>query len=65
MGTTIRHQLPLLVAGQAQKEVPHSDALKGIDRLLHPPVGSRLLGVSSAVAAVGDGQIVAGQAPGS
>lgn len=64
MGTTIRHQLPLLVAGQAQKEVTHNEAVQGIDRLLHPSVKSRLLGAPPAVAAVGDGWIVGGQASG-
>jgi hypothetical protein len=38
---TIRHGLPLLTAGQAQKEISHNEALMAIDRRLHPVVESR------------------------
>jgi hypothetical protein len=40
---TIRHGLPLLTAGQAQKEITHNEALLAIDRRLHPVVESRRL----------------------
>jgi len=36
--TTPRHALPLLAAGQAQKEMTHNEALAAIDLLLHPAV---------------------------
>lgn len=51
MTDTPRWDLPLLMAGQAQKEISHNEALLAIDRLLHlvvhdrtscaPPVGAR------------------------
>lgn len=41
MSTTIRHQLPLLAAGQAQKEITHNEALLAIDRQLQIAVESR------------------------
>ncbi len=41
MGDTIRLGLPLLSAGQAQKEVTHNEALLAIDRLLHIAVLTR------------------------
>ncbi|MEX6723404.1 DUF2793 domain-containing protein [Parapedomonas caeni] len=37
-GQTDRHGLPLLAAGQAQKEVSHNEALLAIDGLLHAAV---------------------------
>ncbi len=43
MSETIRHRLPLLAAGQAQKEVTHNEALLAIDRQLQPSVLSRSL----------------------
>lgn len=36
--TTARHDLPLLVPGQAQKEMFHNESLVAIDALLHPAV---------------------------
>lgn len=41
--TTERYLLPLLQAGQAQKEVSHNTAIAGIDALLHLAVESRTL----------------------
>lgn len=38
--TTARHELPLLVPGQAQKEMFHNEALAAIDMLLHAAVES-------------------------
>lgn len=35
---TTRHGLPLLVPGQAQKELFHNEALSAVDALLHPAV---------------------------
>ena len=39
--TTTRLGLPLLVAGQGQKDVTHNEALLALDMLLHPSVRSR------------------------
>lgn len=58
MSRTVRHQLPLLEAGQAQKEVTHNEAVQGIDRLLHPVVQSRALSSPPALAVIGQGWIV-------
>ena len=41
MAQTSRYALPLLQAGQAQKEITHNDALARIDALLHLAVDSR------------------------
>lgn len=41
METTVRLGLPLLMAGQAQKEVTHNEALAAVDRLLALAVQSR------------------------
>ncbi len=43
MSNTVRHGLPFLEAGQAQKELTHNEAILAIDRLLHPVVLSRQL----------------------
>lgn len=40
MDFTTRFELPLLAAGQAQKEIAHNEALTLIDTLLHPVVVS-------------------------
>lgn len=45
MNETARYALPLLSAGQAQKEVTHNEALLQIDRLLHVAVATRGLNV--------------------
>jgi hypothetical protein len=41
--TTSRHALPLLVSGQAQKEITHNEALMRVDALAHPAIESRIL----------------------
>lgn len=38
--TTARHKLPLIVPGQAQKEMFHNESLSAIDALLHAAVES-------------------------
>jgi hypothetical protein len=65
MSSTLRHQLPLLIAGQAQKDVTHNEALQGIDRLLHPSVKSRSLDEPPVDPAAGESWIVGGQPIGS
>lgn len=49
MTGTARHGLPLLSAGQAQKEVTHNEALLKIDRLLQVAVETRALSAPPAV----------------
>jgi hypothetical protein len=58
MSETIRHALPLLAAGQAQKEITHNEALVVIDRQLHLAVESRLLSAPPASPVPGDAYIV-------
>ena len=58
MNQTLRHHLPLLAAGQAQKEVTHNEALAGIDARLQLSVLSRQLAAPPAAPNVGDGYIV-------
>ena len=43
MSQTVRHNLPLIVAGQAQKEVTHNEALAAIDSKLQISLLSRQL----------------------
>ncbi|MFZ4687734.1 MAG: DUF2793 domain-containing protein [Polymorphobacter sp.] len=64
MDETLRHRLPLLAMGQAQKEVTHNEALITIDRQLHPAVLTRGLTVPPAIPAAGDSYIVAPGATG-
>lgn len=59
-----RYALPLLAAGQAQKEVTHNEALLAIDRLLHPVVASRAVTAPPANAAAGEAWIVPAAATG-
>ena len=59
MSETIRHELPLLSSGQAQKEVTHNEALLQVDRLLHLFALSRSLPAPPAAPAPGDAYIVA------
>lgn len=62
--TTARFALPLLVAGQAQKEIFHNEALAAIDGALHPcPEGAPLAAPPSTPAA-GQCWIVAAEAEG-
>lgn len=64
MSETIRHGLPLLSAGQAQKEVTHNEALVAIDRQLHLAVESRGLALPPAAPIAGSAYIVAAGASG-
>ena len=59
MSESVRHALPLLAAGQSQKEVTHNEALVAIDRMLHPMVVTRTLSVPPATPVSGDTYIVA------
>lgn len=61
-GTSDRFGLPLLQAGQAQKELTHNEALALIDMLLHPRVESAMLTAPPSGAAVGQCWIVASTA---
>jgi hypothetical protein len=64
MSETIRHGLPLLAAGQAQKEITHNEALVAIDRQLHLAVESRVVGTPPANPAAGETYIVPAGASG-
>lgn len=64
MNETIRHGLPLLAAGQAQKEVTHNEALLAIDRQLHLAVETRSVATPPSVASQGSSFIVAAGAVG-
>lgn len=61
MSDTARYSLPLLEAGQAQKEVTHNEAIARLDALLHLVVESRHV---SPVATVGTTWIVPAGATG-
>ena len=52
--TTARHKLPLLMPGQAQKEMFHNESLAAIDALLHAAVEG--VGMTAPPAAPGIGQ---------
>jgi hypothetical protein len=58
MSNTIRHSLPLLAAGQAQKEVTHNEALLAIDRQLQLSVVSRTRAQPPTVPVAGESFIV-------
>lgn len=61
--TTARHKLPLIVPGQAQKEMFHNESLAAIDALLHPAVEAA--GIDTPPAAPAEGQSwIVGAAPG-
>jgi hypothetical protein len=64
MNETRRFALPLLAAGQAQKEVTHNEALLAIDRLLHLAIESRSLAAPPATPAAGTAYLVAPGASG-
>lgn len=64
MSETIRHALPLLSAGQAQKEVTHNEALLAIDRQLHLAVESRGLALPPPMPIAGSAYIIAAGAGG-
>ena len=61
--TTTRHGLPLLQAGQAQKEVTHNEALVLLDLLAHPAVEG-VLATPPAAPLIGQGWIVGATATG-
>ena len=56
---TARFALPVLKAGQAQKEVTHNEALARVDALLHPVVESMALAVPPPAPEPGRGWLVA------
>jgi hypothetical protein len=58
MPETPRLALPLLAAGQSQKDVTHNDALLALDRLVALLAVSRSQTVPPATAAIGDVHIV-------
>lgn len=62
MPTTDRLSLPLLSAGQTQKDVTHNDALLALDDLVALAVSTRSAAGPLAGATVGDVQIVAADA---
>ncbi len=64
MDATPRWSLPLLFAGQAQKEIFHNEALMLVDALLHGRVESADLGTPPTDPAVGQCWIVAAPAEG-
>lgn len=62
MNTTMRWALPLLAAGQAQKEITHNEAVLAIDALLQLGVVSRRQSAPPTDAVPGDVHIVAAAA---
>lgn len=60
---TTRFALPLIFAGQAQKEMTHNEALTAIDALLHPAVQG-VAAAPPAEPALGDSWIVGAPASG-
>ena len=60
---TTRHGLPLLQAGQAQKEVTHNEALVLLDLLAHPAVEG-VLATPPAAPTPGQGWIIGAGATG-
>jgi hypothetical protein len=64
MTQSIRHGMPFLVAGQAQKEVTHNEALQAIDIKLHLGVASRSVSEAPETAVAGDAYIVPSGATG-
>lgn len=59
MSETIRHALPLLSAGQAQKEITHNEAILAIDRQLHLAVQLRVLAAPPETPVAGHAYIIA------
>jgi hypothetical protein len=61
---TSRHLLPLLAAGQAQKEITHNEAVTRIDGLMHGVIMSRSLAAPPAAPGTGQLWLVAASASG-
>jgi hypothetical protein len=61
---TRRLELPLLVAGQGQKDITHNEALLAMDVLLHPRAMSRVVPVPPEGASEGDCWLVPAGASG-
>lgn len=64
MSTTARFGLPLISAGQAQKEVCHNEALAVVDAVLHANVADEPLANPPAEPAPGESWLVAEEASG-
>ena len=64
MSQTVRHGLPLLEAGQAQKEITHNEALSTIDMRLHLSVLSRSVSTPPGAPEMGAAYIVPSGATG-
>ncbi len=64
MNQSDRFALPLLEAGQAQKEITHNEAVLAVDRLLHLSVAARTLAAPPASPIAGAAWIVAAAATG-
>jgi hypothetical protein len=62
--TTNRLGLPLLVAGQGQKDITHNEALLAVDALLHPVAASRGVAAPPGSPAEGACWLVPGAAAG-
>ena len=62
--TSARFALPFLMAGQAQKEIFHNEALVAVDALLHPAVEGAPAADPPAAPLSGQGWIVASAATG-
>ena len=62
--TTERYGLPLLQAGQSQKEITHNEAVVRMDALLHPSVENRALVAPPASPTPGQSWIVGAGASG-
>lgn len=62
MANTVRLKMPLLMPGQAQKEITHNEALTKMDMLLHPCINGFALNAPPAALELGECWIV-GAAP--
>ncbi len=62
--TSDRYSLPLLLAGQAQKEITHNEALLLVDMLLHAQAESAVIATPPSGAVVGQCWIVAASGTG-
>ncbi len=62
--TTERLGLPMLIAGQGQKDLTHNEALLGVDLLLHASALSRTLVAAPGLPGLGDCWLIPGGAGG-